>query len=76
MNFKLHKLVVATLASSVLLGFGANAVADSTDDILNALKRLWRLMHLKYHRYYRPLHLRRILIKMSLLALLLLIYVI
>ena len=37
MNFKLHKLVVATLASSVLLGFGANAVADSTDDILNAL---------------------------------------
>ena len=37
MNFKLHKLVVATLAGSFLLGFGANAVADSTDDILNAL---------------------------------------
>lgn len=37
MNFKLNKLVVATLASTVLLGFGANAVADSTDDILNAL---------------------------------------
>ena len=37
MNFKLHKLVVATLAGSFLLGFGANALADSTDDILNAL---------------------------------------
>ncbi len=37
MNFKLHKLVVATLAGSFLLGFGANAMADSTDDILNAL---------------------------------------
>ena len=37
MNFKLHKLVVATLAGSFLLGFGANAMADSTDDIINAL---------------------------------------
>jgi phosphate-selective porin OprO and OprP len=37
MNFKLHKLVVATLAGSFLLGFGANAMADSTDDIVNAL---------------------------------------
>ena len=37
MNFKLHKLVVAALAGSFLLGFGANALADSTDDILNAL---------------------------------------
>ena len=37
MNIKLHKLVVATLAGSFLLGFGANAMADSTDDILNAL---------------------------------------
>jgi phosphate-selective porin OprO and OprP len=37
LNIKLNKLVLATLASTVLLGFGANAVADSTDDILNAL---------------------------------------
>ena len=37
MNIKLHKLVVATLAGSFLLGFGANAMADSTDDIVNAL---------------------------------------
>ena len=37
MNFKLHKLVVATLVGSFVLGFGANAMADSTDDILNAL---------------------------------------
>ncbi len=37
MNFKLNKLVVATLASSILLGFGVSAFADSTDDILNAL---------------------------------------
>ena len=37
MNFKLNKLVVASLAGSFLLGFGANALADSTDDILNAL---------------------------------------
>ena len=37
MNFKLHKLVVATLAGAFLLGFGASAMADSTDDILNAL---------------------------------------
>jgi phosphate-selective porin OprO and OprP len=37
MNFRLHKLVAATLAGSFLLGFGANAMADSTDDIVNAL---------------------------------------
>ena len=37
MNFKLNKLVLTALTSTVLLGFGANAVADSTDDILNAL---------------------------------------
>jgi phosphate-selective porin OprO and OprP len=37
MNIKLNKLVVATLASTTLLGFGGNAFADSTDDILNAL---------------------------------------
>ena len=37
MNFKLHKLVAATLAGSFLLGFGQNSFADSTDDILNAL---------------------------------------
>ncbi len=37
MNFKLRNLVAATLAGTALLGFGANAMADSTDDILNAL---------------------------------------
>ena len=37
MNFKLHKLVAATLTSALLMGFGANAMADSTDDIVNAL---------------------------------------
>ena len=37
MNFKLHKLVVASLVSTALLGFGTNATADSTDDIVNAL---------------------------------------
>jgi phosphate-selective porin OprO/OprP len=37
MNYKLRSLVAATLAGSILMGFGANAMADSTDDILNAL---------------------------------------
>jgi phosphate-selective porin OprO/OprP len=37
MSFKLHNLVATTLASTFLLGFGANAMADSTDDIVNAL---------------------------------------
>ncbi len=37
MNLKLHKLVVATLASSFLLGFGANAMADGTFDLVQAL---------------------------------------
>ena len=37
MNFKLRSLVAATLAGTVLLGFGATAMADSTDDIINAL---------------------------------------
>lgn len=37
MNTKLHSLVAATLAGSMMMGFGANAMADSTDDILNAL---------------------------------------
>ena len=37
MNFKLRTLVAATLAGSMLMGFGVNAMADSTDDILNAL---------------------------------------
>lgn len=37
MNVKLRSLVAATLAGSFMLGFGANAVADSTDDIVNAL---------------------------------------
>ena len=37
MNFKLNKLVVATLSGSFLLGFGANAIADSTFDLVQAL---------------------------------------
>lgn len=37
MNFKLNKLVVTTLASTILLGFGSHAFADSTDDLINAL---------------------------------------
>ncbi|MEO6118135.1 MAG: porin [Methylotenera sp.] len=37
MSFKLSNLVAATLAGSLLMGFGANAMADSTDDIVNAL---------------------------------------
>ncbi|CAN1533535.1 Phosphate-selective porin O/P [Methylophilaceae bacterium] len=37
MNFKLRSLVAATLAGSMLMGFGTSAMADSTDDILNAL---------------------------------------
>ena len=37
MNFKLRSLVAATLAGSMMMGFGVNAMADSTDDILNAL---------------------------------------
>lgn len=37
MNYKLSSLVAATLAGSLMMGFGANAMADSTDDIVNAL---------------------------------------
>ena len=37
MNYKLHSLVAATLAGSMMMGFGANAMADSTTDIVNAL---------------------------------------
>lgn len=37
MNFKLRSLVAATLTGSLLMGFGANAMADSTTDIVNAL---------------------------------------
>lgn len=37
MNYKLNSLVAATLAGSLLMGFGANAMADSTEDIVNAL---------------------------------------
>ena len=37
MNYKLRHLVAATLAGTALLGFGANAFADTTDDIVNAL---------------------------------------
>ena len=37
MNFKLNKLVLATLTGSFLLGFGANAMADSTFDLVQAL---------------------------------------
>ena len=37
MNFKLRNLVAATLAGSLMVGFASNAMADSTDDIVNAL---------------------------------------
>lgn len=37
MNYKLRSLVAATLAGSFLVGFGTNAMADSTTDIVNAL---------------------------------------
>lgn len=37
MNFKLKNLVAATLAGSFLMGFGVNAMADTTTDIVNAL---------------------------------------
>ena len=37
MSFKLRSLVATTLAGTFLLGFGANVMADSTDDIVNAL---------------------------------------
>ena len=37
MNFKLNKLVVTALASTALMGFGSTALADTTDDIVNAL---------------------------------------
>lgn len=37
MTFKLRSLVAATLTGSLLMGFGANAMADSTMDIVNAL---------------------------------------
>ena len=37
MNFKLNKLVLASLTGSFLLGFGANAMADSTFDLVQAL---------------------------------------
>lgn len=37
MNFKLRSLVASTLASTFLLGFTGAALADSTDDIVNAL---------------------------------------
>ena len=37
MNYKLSSLVAAAVAGSFMLGFGANAMADSTDDIVNAL---------------------------------------
>ena len=37
MNYKLRSLVAAALAGSFLAGFGTNAMADSTTDIVNAL---------------------------------------
>lgn len=37
MNYKLRSLVAAAVAGSFMMGFGVNAMADSTDDILNAL---------------------------------------
>ncbi|MGB2832647.1 MAG: porin [Methylotenera sp.] len=36
-GFKHRSLIAATLAGSLIMGFGANAMADSTDDIVNAL---------------------------------------
>jgi phosphate-selective porin OprO and OprP len=36
-SFKHRSLIAATLAGSLMMGFGANAMADSTDDIVNAL---------------------------------------
>ncbi len=37
MNFKLRNLVAATLAGTALLGFAGTVLADTTDDIVNAL---------------------------------------
>lgn len=37
MTFKLKNLVAATLTSSLLLGFGGTAMADSTNDLVQAL---------------------------------------
>ena len=37
MNFKLNKLVIASLTGSFLLAFGASAMADSTFDLVQAL---------------------------------------
>ncbi len=37
MNYKLHSLVAATLTGSLLMGFGVNAMADSTFDLVQAL---------------------------------------
>jgi len=37
MNFKLRSLVAAAVAGSFMVGFGTNAMADSTTDIVNAL---------------------------------------
>lgn len=37
MNYKLHSFIVAVLTGSLMLGVGNHAMADSTDDIVNAL---------------------------------------
>jgi phosphate-selective porin OprO and OprP len=37
MNIKLRKLVAATVAGTVLMGFGANAMADSAFDLIQTL---------------------------------------
>lgn len=37
MNFKLNKLVATALASTFFLGFAGTTLADTTDDIVNAL---------------------------------------
>ena len=37
MKFKIRSLVAASLTGSMLMGFGANAMADSVTDIVNAL---------------------------------------
>jgi phosphate-selective porin OprO and OprP len=36
-NYKLRSVIAATLAGSLMMGFGANAMADSVDDLVNAL---------------------------------------
>lgn len=37
MNTKLKQAVLAALTSTALFGYGANAMADTTSDLVNAL---------------------------------------